>query len=201
MGQYLGQRKIGTCEMMYYMRLEEAQELAEQGAKDNDGISFTEYLADGQTKFRFPFPDEDQGIPTDCKYDKSFMLPAGDIEVEHDTICVSNSIDRTHNVNIFLPCPYSQEFKALGLKTSTGGPGEQMLNVRMQAIRDGRETTIFECARCGNLQRFDDEDTAKIKERAIEYYSVYDTTSKNPTYTGGNQGLYNYAMKVIERIK
>jgi hypothetical protein len=204
MGQYLKGRKIGTCECMYYMRLSEAQELAEQGRKDDDGISFASYIDDNQTKFRFPFPDEDNGIPNNCQYNKSFKIPAGDIEVGHQDICVSNSIDGGDNVNIFIPCLYSKEFKQMGIKTSYGGIGEQFLDVTMEAIRtdeNGKKVkkTIFECSRCHQMQRFSDEDVKKIKARATEYFKAvipYDTTGKNPAY----QGLFDYAMEVIKRI-
>lgn len=205
MGQYIGDRKIGTCESMYYMRLSEAQELAEQGKKDNDGIKFSDYLKDNQTKWRFPFPDEDKGIPADCKYNKYFTIPAGGVEVNHREICISNSIDGSCNVNIFIPCLHSKEFKKLGIKTSCGGAGEQQLNVIMEGIRDDENgkrvtKTIFECARCHQMQRFTDDDIVKIKARAIEHYKIYDTTGKGEHYTGGNQGLYDYAMEIIKRI-
>lgn len=199
MGQYYKKSKIGTCESMYYMRLSEAQELAKHGAADDDGIKFSDYLTDGRTKWRFPFPDEDAGIPDDCKYNKSFMIPSGDIEVGHGEICISNNIDGGNNVNIFLPCPYSKEFKEAGIRTSTGGPGQQMLKVVMEGMRDGKVKTIFECARCGEMQRFSDDDVEKIKKAAIEYFEPYDTTGKNPQYDG-NQGLFDYAMEIIKRI-
>src|SRR3990167_1767401 len=200
MGQYIGDRKIGTCESMYYMRLSEAQQLSKEGKADDDGISFSEYLKDNETKWRFPFPDEDEGIPADCKYNKSFTIPVGEIEVNHTDICVSNSIDDSYNVNIFMPCPYSEEFKKLGLKTSINGVGEQFLLVTMEAIREGKRKTIFECARCHQMQRFSDDDIVKIKARATEHYKIYDTSGKGEHFTGGNQGLYDYAIEVIKRI-
>ena len=175
MGQYYQGNKIGTCESMYYMRLSEAQKLANQGAVDDDGIKFKDYLSDGITKFRFPFPDEDEGIPGMCQFDKSFMIPAGEIkDIGHTEICISNSIQRGNNVNIFLPCPNSEEFKKLGIKTSSGGVGTQYLLVMMEGIREGKKKTIFECARCHQMQRFSDDDILIIKEAAKEYYKVYE---------------------------
>ncbi len=207
MGQYLGERKIGTCESMYYMRLKEAQKLAEQGAKDNDGILFSDYLKDDVTRFRFPFPTEDtpDGIgdirAMQEAWNKGFDIPAGCIEVNHQTITTHNAhTEGGYGLNIFLPCPYSKAFRDLGLKMSMGGAGEQFLTVRYQAIRDGKEKTIFACARCGQEQRFDDEDVENIKARAIEYFSVYDTRGKGDSYRG-NQGLYDYATEIINRIK
>lgn len=209
---------------MYYMRLSEGKELARIGAKDDDGISFKEYLSDGVTRFRFPFPTEDLLQGEDAggdkdggdieamqkAYNKGFDIPAGGIEVNHGTICVHNKHETGgYGMNIMLPCPYSKEFKEADiLKTSAGGAGEQFLSVKYQGMRykdenntgELVEKTIFACARCGSQQRFGDDDVAKIKERATEYFKVYDTTGKNESYDG-NQGLYDYAMKIIARIK
>lgn len=210
MGQYLGNRKIGTCESMYYMRIDEARELAAQGKRDNDGIAFKDYLEDGATRFRFPFPDEDNldvnDAKTYAKHDKGFDIPAGGVEVNHDTICL-HTARKTGGagVNIFIPCLYSQAFKDTGIQTSTGGAGEQFLTVLFNGMRKAgadtlREKTIFACARCEQMQCFDDADIEKIKARAREYFAAYDTTGKNPAYQG-NQGLYDHAIKIIERIK
>lgn len=201
MGQYYKGRKIGTCERMYYMRLEEAEKLARLGAADDDGIKFKEYLTDNITAFRFPFPDEDAGLPDMIKHDKGFNLPAGGAEVHHETICVSNDLQHSSggNVNIFLPCPYSDEFKAAGIKTSTGGAGEQLLTVLYEGMRDGKKKTIFACARCGAQQRFSDEDVAKIKTRALEYFEPYNTEGKNKGFDGDQQ-RYDYAKKIIDRL-
>lgn len=201
MGQYYKGKKIGTCESMYYMRLQEAQELALQGASDDDGIKFEEMLKDNTTRFRFPFPNEDGKSLHDVSHEIGYNLPADGVSVDHGTICVSNSFNGAGNsVNIFLPCPYSQEFNSAGLKMSIGGAGEQFVAVLYQAMRDGKEKTIFACARCGEQQRFSDEDVEKIRERSREYFEPYNREGKSDTY-GGNQGLYDNAMEIIKRIR
>ena len=204
MGQYYKGQKIGTCEAMYYLRLNQAKKLAKEGQSDDDGISFKEYLNDDATMFRFPYPEEDGLSQVELLNDDTptFKLPAGCLdEVNHREKCYSNELkDGGHNVNIFLPCIYSEEFKKMGIKTSHNGAGEQFLNIEFQTIRDGKEKTIFSCSRCGQLQRFTDEDIEKLKKRAIEYYEVYNEKGKNPTYNG-NQKLYDRAMKIIDRIK
>lgn len=207
MGQYLNGNKIGTCESMYYMRLQTAQELAKQGRADDDGISFKSYLSDNQTKWRFPFPDEDKGIPADCQYNKGFLVPADNIEIDHSDICIHNAIDGVHGFNIFLPCPYSKAWQEKGISTSLGGVGRQFFKVVMEGLRDddrgGREVkTIYECARCDSMFRLDEVDTQLLKQQAIEYYEVYKPViSIEGKEIGGNKGLYEYAMKVIDRIK
>lgn len=206
MGQYYKGRKIGTCESMYYMRLVEAQALAAMGAKDDDGIPFKEYLADNVTRFRFPFPDEDDGLQTDnprYDFERGYLVPAGDVEINHSTITVANQFKGGgNNVNILLACPYSQEFKDARIKTSTGGAGPQMLEVLYEGIRDGEVKTVFACARCGAQQRFSSDDVEKIKTATKEYYSHYDCTGKSEEYERlhGPQSRYDTALKIIERI-
>lgn len=200
MGQYYKGEKIGTCESMYYMRLETAKELAERGECDDDGIAFKSYLSDNVTRFRFPFPDEDGGIKADCKYDKGFDLPAASITVDHDRLCFHNThANGGYGINVFIPCPHSKEFKDQGIGISNGGAGEQFVTVRFQAIRNGEEKTIFACARCGKQQCFDTSQITVIKERATEYFEAYKPRTNDPK--SGNKGLYNYANKVIALIK
>jgi len=208
MGQYYKGKKIGTCENMYYMTLREAQTLAGMGVQDDDQIPFSDYLKDGVTRFRFPFPNEEGKDLLSLKHDTSFILPVGDVEVNHDRICISNELNGGgHNVNIFIPCLYSKEFKDMGIKTSNAGVGEQMLGVKFQGMRlkegstiEFEEKTIFECSRCGQQQRFGSSDIEKIKARATEYYKVYDMTGKNPRYDG-DQEKFNNAMKIINLLK
>lgn len=209
MGQYLKDRKIGTYNSMYYMRLEEAQERAQRGEADDDGIKFSEYLADNDTRWRFPFPDEDQGLPADARYDKGFDLPAGiPNEVQHGHFWVSNEHKNGgHGMNIKLPCPHSEEFGALGLKVSLGGAREQFVTVRYQALRkddesasEFKEKTIFACARCGQEQFFSDAAIAALKRRALAYFKHYGGNG-DAGGSAANQGLQNYAIEIIKRIK
>lgn len=196
MGQYYKGRKIGTCETMYYMGIEEARYLADFGEKDDDGITFKEYLEDGITRWRFPWPKEQHDKQTDIRM---FSIPAGDIEIDHDDLCFHNThITAGYGINIFVPCPHSKEFKDKGLRTSQGGLGEQWIIIKYEGMRPvspgSKELTlktIFSCARCDNEFRLHDYDVLKVKQRAIEHFELY----KN------QQNVYNYAMEVINRIK
>ena len=206
MGQYYKGNKIGTCESMYYMRLEQAQKLESQGQSDDDGILFSEYLTDNVTRFRFPFPNEDglsqEELLNITDYSPSFEIPAGCLEdVGHSDKCYSSQNESgKRNVNMFVPCIHSEEFKKLGIQLSSGGAGEQFLSVKMQGMRDGEEKTIFACSRCGAQQRFSDDDIVKLKAHATKAFRCYDMTGKNPEYEG-NQELYEEAMEIIKRIK
>ena len=51
------------------------------------------------------------------------------------------------------------------------------------------------------MQRFSDEDIEKIKDRAIEYFSVYKRETEEAYKYGRNKSMYEYAMKIIERIR
>ena len=199
MGQYYKGKKIGTCESMYCMRLSEAQELAKQGKSDDNGIKFEEYLTDNTTRFRFPFPDEDKGIPDDCRHNKGFDVPAENIKMEHDDLAFHSSIEGAGGgVNIFIPCLHSDKFKDLiawsngKISLSRGGSGLQHLTILFNAIRDGKEKTIFSCARCGHQQRFSDDDIDEIKTNAKGYYSVYKQIDEETGHkrTGGNHYLH-----------
>jgi len=209
MGQYYGERKIGTCERMYYMRQDEAEELASKGEQDNDGIKFSEYLSDNITAFRFPFPSEDKKLGD--KYNQSFSIPAGVLtDIGHRDICISNTPKNMsgHNVNIFIPCIYSQEFKNTGLKLSMGGAGEQFLDIlytgnryRDNDTKTGlmKRKTIFACSRCEQEQRFSDEDIEKLKTHATKYYEYLNQSNKNEP-DEHKQAQYNEAMEIIKRI-
>ena len=152
-----------------------------------------------ETKFRFPFPNEDSlSYGEYAEYNKAFEVPAGDVEVNHTEIVMHNTHQTGgYGINIFLPCPYSKEFKEKGFKVSAGGAGEQFLDVVMQAYRNGNGTienkvrTIFKCSRCEQMQWFTEDVIKKIRVRATEYYPVYEKS---------NEGLYEYSMKVIERM-
>ena len=203
MGQYYKGSKIGTCESMYYLRLDQAQELAKQGAKDDDGISFQTYLTDNATMFRFPFPNEDKKadkLVEISNYAPSFKLPCDEmLDVDHREKCVRVDGEGVNGANVFIPCPYSKEWQDNPLKTSTGGFGETYLLVKMEAMRDGKKSTIFECPYCGAMFRMDKKSIKELKERATEHFKHLDMTGKNPEYQG-DQERYDEAMEIIKRI-
>ena len=195
MGQYYKGDKIGTCELMYYITLKEAEQLAKKGQKDDDGIYFADYLKDNTTKWRFPFPCEDNkngsfDFNNRQPFKPDFLLFADSlvVDVEHTEKCFSCSVDGVYNVNIFVPCPFSKDFD---IKTSMGfNKREVILLPKFEAYRQGERKTIFACGYCGELQRFD-KGVEHIKAYSSEHYKVYET---------GNKGLYEYARKVIDRL-
>lgn len=172
MGQYYKSSKIGTCEMMYYLRLNTARKLALKGEKDDDGIPFRDYVTDDITKFRFPFPSEDgKELLTITNHAPTVRFQAFNLNLEHGYMTLSTG--SPDNINIFTPCVYSEEFKDLVLnrKIKTSSIGTQYIDVLMQAVRMGKTRTVFQCPRCKNMAWFTEDDIAKWKEQVIPLYA------------------------------
>lgn len=207
MGQYYKGLKIGTCETMYYLTLPQAQELAKQGAMDDDDIAFADYISDEITKFRFCFPDEDGKTQKELlqtnNYQPHFRLYSyeGLEYIDHDTVVLRHELnDGGDSANIFIPCPYSKEFKDKDIKMSIGGISEPKLDVIMQAIRQDKETTIFRCASCGQMFRLNDEAIEKLKAYNLKKFELLNQEGKNEP-DEEKQKQYDYAIKVINRIR
>ena len=219
MGQYYNGSKIGTCETIYYLRLSQAERLAKQGARDDDEISFADYLKDGETKFRFPFPDEDDDFlledprPDISDFNRGYLIPVGNVidsfEDNHEEICISNQLQGGgDSVNMFIPCPYSRKFKEMGIRTSIGGFGENKVHIVMEAMRaDGKngeliKRTIYKCARCGSLFRITLEETKKLKEYLKEYYKepTRSPGSKSEEQYNGEMERWQERQEIINRI-
>jgi hypothetical protein len=189
---------------MYYMRREEAEELANQGARDDNGILFRTYLEDPSTRWRFPFPDEDGGIPASCEYERGYNLPAGKLKLCHQDITLSNQPKGCGgNINIFIPCPHSEAFRDLigtgKVKESNGGAGSAFLRARYQCLIEGEVKTLFECARCGCEQWLDAEEIEEFKRYTLEWAEGYNTKGKNPGYPG-DQEKYDNIVEILNRI-
>lgn len=226
MGQYLNGEKIGTCENMYYMRLSQAQKQASHGGRDDDGITFESMLKDNETRFRFPWPDEDGREKAGLLYsnvtdfERGFTIPVPpEIEVNHGEICVSNCHKGGgHNVNMFLPCPHSKEFQDMGIKTSTDGAGQQYITIMYKAMRlkidhetekeipnEYEETTLYACSRCGQLQRTSRHELEIIKAYATEHFTrqyklVSERDLQNEELVAKNKKALDDVLAIIERI-
>ncbi len=170
--------------MMYYLRLNTAKKLAEQGEKDDDNIPFKDYLTDDVTKFRFPFPNEDDKeneLVSILNYAPTVRFQAYNLNLDHGNMWLSTGV--TDNINISFPCVYSQEFKDLvtDRKVTSSTIGTQYIDVLMQAVRMGKTRTVFQCPRCNNMAWFTEDDISKWKEQVIPLYApshLDDETSK-----------------------
>lgn len=187
MGQYYKGEKIGTCENMYYMRLTQARKLADAGARDDDGVLFSDYLKDGVTRWRFPFVDEDGRedaglLYTNVEdYNRGLLVAVPNtVELSHQDVTFSRSLG-IGNVNIFVPCIHSKTFKDKELNTSRGHH-MQYAHIKYKAMRyplDEKtgeritdlpmiETSLIECAVCGMLQQMRESTLDAIRESARE---------------------------------
>ncbi len=220
MGQYYKGNKIGTCETMYYMRLDEAVKLALLNARDDDNQSFASLLTDNVTMFRFPFPDEDilakqNNLASRKEFNPSFklFLPPN-FEVIHGNITTSHG---QPNVNYFIPCPYDKEC------TIKHSPlPQQTISIMYQAMRyplaesvdgtiyENRNTnmvkaTLYECSTCGQLQRTSQEEMAEVVEYNKTYFTEIHTPRdmpmwKDPDFIAKNKKELDYKLEILRRI-
>ena len=183
---------------MYYLRLDEARELAQKGEADDDGILFEQMLNDGMTRFRFPFPWEDDTSPEELSaqnFRTKFQLLANDAQnLQHEKKAIASG----HGFNIFIPCPNSQEFKELErntngqIRTNRNGENSSVyVNVVMEAIRDGKRKTVFQCPICEVMFTQPDEDVEAIKRENEEKFSLYSKDSEEK----------KHGKEIIKRIK
>lgn len=209
MGQYYNGVKIGTCENMYYMRLAQAQILANIGARDDDGIAFKEMLEDNTTRFRFPWPDEDGRAETNqlhnlMDFERGYKLQVPDgIEINHSTKWHTGN-----GYNVELPCIKSPEWARMaeaGAKLSHG-THPQTITVKYDAIRDGERAILFECSYCGQLQRSSREDWEQIvayneeMNRPPVRTSRHDADETDTLYKA-DCADYERRKEILERMK
>jgi hypothetical protein len=155
MGEYAlhnGERiKIGTCEDMYYLRADQAEQVrAEEGnvdpVRDAAGI-----------RFRFPFPDEDALEPG------TFADPFRSLPVYIDELPEFDhySVQFTARVGYIMsiPCPESEAGKALA-KTLPYGIGKNgwrggTARIVQQRVWDGGLALVAACAGCDAKYRLE----------------------------------------------
>lgn len=207
MGQYYNGVKIGTCENMYYMRMTQAEKL--RGATDDDGVKFSDYLADGVTRWRFPWPDEDGCEKAGLFYSNvsyfnrgyTLRVPA-DVDINHaNRVCI-----QTKGCNVFIPCIHSQQWRdvaAAGVSLSHGEHAQKII-VRYDAMRDGERAILFECTFCEQLQRASREDWQKIWEHNMEMTRKPVRTSRHdrePEVYAADLEAYKRELEILNRMR
>ena len=174
MGEYIkikGQAdyfKIGTCEEMYYIRLEQLRQLVatNQAEKVDGNQEPREYLEPETNRFRFPFPDEDnvepgyfdpynRGVEIALTPDVTPLiiadLTAGGEDWDHNTLTT-----RQGDVNIMgIPCPYNPEFEKMGLSVSWPFPNYRVELVQQKLMKSGEVWAVVRCVYCGAMVRLD----------------------------------------------
>jgi hypothetical protein len=170
MGEYLKvngrEIKLGTCESLYYVRLEDLQKIRatsiDEQVPGNDSIDGYLNPSNGY-RYRFPFPEED-GIRAGEyeSYDKgkTVVINSQDApklygylrgkEWEHNTICHSVGVEGGgYNVNIIMPCPLSHDFprNEPSVKLSCGG-ASYVVEIIQQKQWEGKIWTVIRCGYC-----------------------------------------------------
>ena len=211
MGEYLKvngkEIKLGTCESMYYVRLQQLQEIEALGIAEqvagNENVS--DYLdpANGY-RYRFPFPEEDHTPAGDYEnYDKGFAVVVDQKtapqlysflhgeEWEHSTICHSCNVGGAYNVNIILPCPLSHDFPK-DVKMSSGGPSNVIEIVQLKQV-DGEVWTVIRCGYCKAAIRID-------KDGGTELAATLNAYADSMGKFKGEESRVEYYREVARRV-
>jgi hypothetical protein len=159
--------KIGTCESMYYLRADQADEVRAIGGNVDPVKDRFEI------RFRFPFPDEDTIAPGGFEhYNRGFRIGLElHGEREHGTVQVSHGNGYLLN----LPCP--EGFASSGnsgrrtvATKLDGSPLEVMLNgyggaaelVQQKWVQGVGLVGIVRCKGCGHLWRMTREEAEDV---------------------------------------
>lgn len=172
MGEYIkldGQHyKLGTCEDLYYVRLEQLQRWIAEGrtASLPGNLEPREYL-DGSFRFRFPFPWEDPitnfNIPHgadpvssqnfDYGFGVSLDAEFGGVEFDHSPIYSHiKAHGGGYGLNVKLPCPQSKEWLSCSVRTEYKSEWEgrsSYIQIVQQRPCEGNIWTVVRCGHCG----------------------------------------------------
>jgi hypothetical protein len=144
--------KIGTCEDMWYLRIDQIGQVA--GAKALRG--------GGQgLRFRFPFPDEDRTLPGEFDnpdravglYD---VLPPA--VIEHKRVQFASTYPKGHLA--MLPCPLSPQGEELGIKFMRNGYAGSVL-IKQQKVMGRLRVLVAQCGGCNEAYRLETLEDAK----------------------------------------
>lgn len=200
MGEYVRYKgedvKIGTCETMYYTSYQKFVKALPFMKKIDGNIEPVLYLKENGIFWRFPFPQDDNKNfgETDSDYDHSLQIMIS--KELYESFELQGHANKTislqpncggHNINIQIPCPYSEDFKTVKSYHKTGGYFEgskglyALLSLRYQKHIDGKLYPVVECPYCGSMWTVDTrEEVAKLIKgiRKFKFYGKYDSNYK-----------------------
>lgn len=156
MGEYAylnGERiKLGTCEDLMYLRLEDAPRLEVRGSGDTDPTRHLDVF-----RFRFPFPDEDgiQGGHYDAERGVTIPGLEADPDVDHFTVQFRNDA----GLLVSLPCPQGAYGKAWAKAADVtvhrnGYPGS--VDLTAHRVWNGRVVPVLRCRPCRTAWRLEE---------------------------------------------
>ncbi len=158
--------KIGTCEMMYYVRRDELEAGKAQDA--GRGTNVQAVLDWDKVTYRFPWPDEDGGYIGGASLDKrepfrTVVLHDAGLDIDHQEMTQSvhpRGQQYAYNVNVRIPCPRS--------KSLSHAP--DVLQIVGDRYKDGKRRTVLRCGYC----------EAEFPVSAAELAKLRDVNRKGP---------------------
>lgn len=201
--------KIGTCEQMYYLRWDQADQVwAQHGNVDPVRDRF-----DG-IRFRFPFPDEDRIQPGEFEdYDRAFRIDGIEQTDDHEHYHVQFKASNGYLLSI--PCPESGTRSAdrMSLRVDVAGGSVKVgLNGYggsfgihsqrwLREDEDGPErlVTVCRCLGCGALWRLHTWEQAEpivvaLRAQADEWQRR--TDADMPAYGASAATLHEIADRI-----
>jgi hypothetical protein len=185
MGEYVEDFKLGTCESLYYVRYQDVKQIASIHPQAKTYLDHSKGWL-----YRFPFPDEDKtsglfpNYENPYNYGLEIFVPHDTVESDpkfHNEICHSINMNGGHNINVFNPCPYSEDFKNVkhshdydeGLFHKDSQDRKyRVIKIRfIKFIQNGGgwvQDTVFECGYCGSMFRVGAETKSRIKDFIAE---------------------------------
>jgi hypothetical protein len=179
--------KIGTCERMYYLRLDDTDKLKYLDGNINARI-------DTGLFFRLPFPDEDNIQPGNYEvHNRGYRLYKTEKEGTHEwtvdfsdpTLAENTGIIQFHNdsgILINVKCMHGEKLPEETKDVSFGWNGRSWF-YELTAIKKHKDAEtgiiklfpVIHCRFCGQLWRYDWDDILPfvqdeiLKERLIKY--------------------------------
>lgn len=188
--------KIGTCEDMYYLRADQADQVWPESGnvdpiRDAAGI-----------RYRFPWPNED-GIEPGMfdDFDKSVAIhgataPEG---LEHHAV---QFVASSPGYNVCLPCPESDLGRTFGETFTVHRNGFRgAVRLVQQRVWEGKLVAVCECA-CGaryRLPTLEDAEPIIVACRA-EADRAYRRAQTSPHGTDSEDSTINFWHTIADRI-
>jgi hypothetical protein len=207
MGEYIKiggvDKKIGTCESMYYVTHENLLAISKQ---NRDAEPYVR--VDSGCRFRFPFPDEshiksqhdfeDYERGYMLKFPSSLPVSANHDEVFHRVGYARNKKTPSHNeYGIHSRCPQSQGGSNKAIRW--GNSDFQLLEIVQQKLTTQQEdhemlVTVARCPYCGALFQLDRDEVNAIIGHFKEGIEAWPKDKENVAFCEERLELLNIAL-------
>jgi hypothetical protein len=196
MGEYIRIKgetvKLGTCESLYYIRYQQAEELRALGICEKmNGNDMLDGYMGGSYRFRFPFPDEDEIAVGDFDdHDRGVRVALSDDAwarfrdfcTDHGTFWVQvhpkhsckpetpgGYVHEPLGFNLELPCPAVGD---LSTYHTSSLPSYHALEVVQQKPVAGEVWVVVRCPWCGEMWRLP-ADEAMVLANEVRQQTCY----------------------------